>query len=81
MCLYPCVRCFRGLPPAQYKLLLGEKNEMSLKDLKELLMDNTVENFDPVAEAFKVRWDGTLLARMCVGVGMQLNGLVRRRRC
>lgn len=60
----PSARCFRGLPPAQYKLLLGEKSEMTLKDLKDLLLDNTVENFDPVAEAFKVRTDGKPAVRM-----------------
>lgn len=46
---------YKGLPPSQYKLLLGEgKSEMTLKDLKDLLLDNTVDNFDPVAEAYKV---------------------------
>jgi hypothetical protein len=28
---------------------------MSLEDLNELLLDNEITNFDPVAEAFKVR--------------------------
>lgn len=43
-----------SMPLMQYKSLLGDKNELTLKDLNELLLDNTCENYDPVAEAFKV---------------------------
>lgn len=30
------------------------RNELTFEDLKLLLIDNEVKNFDPVAEAFKV---------------------------
>ena len=33
---------------------MNNKPELTLNDLKELLLDNEVTNFDPVAEAFKV---------------------------
>ena len=42
------------IPLLQYKSLVGDKFELTLKDLNELLLNNTVENYDPVAEAFKV---------------------------
>lgn len=29
--------------------------EMTMDDLREVLLENEVTNFDPVAEAFKVR--------------------------
>lgn len=44
-----------AMPLQQYKSLLGDKTELTLKDLNGLLLTNTVENYDPVAEAFKVR--------------------------
>jgi hypothetical protein len=46
---------YKNTPVSQYKFMLGGKSELTLKDLKDLLLDNTVESFDPVAEAFKVR--------------------------
>ena len=36
------------------RFLMNNKPELTLNDLKELLLDNEVTNFDPVAEAFKV---------------------------
>ena len=33
---------------------MNNKNEMSFDELRDLLIDNEVKNFDPVAEAFKV---------------------------
>ncbi|KAA0167344.1 hypothetical protein FNF27_07304 [Cafeteria roenbergensis] len=45
---------YKDMPLAEYKFLLGEARSMTLKDLKDLLADNDVAGFDPVAEAFKV---------------------------
>lgn len=36
-------------------MLMNNKTEMTLEDLKEVLLENEVTNFDPVAEAFKVQ--------------------------
>jgi Ca2+-binding EF-hand superfamily protein len=33
---------------------MNNKKEMSMEDIKELLMDNEITNFDPVAEAYRV---------------------------
>jgi calmodulin len=33
---------------------MNNKKEMSMDDLKDLLMDNEVTNFDPVTEAYRV---------------------------
>ncbi len=33
---------------------MNNKKEMSLDELKDLLMDNEITNFDPVAEAYRV---------------------------
>lgn len=38
----------------EYRFLLNNKKEMNVEDLKELLLENEVSNFDPVAEAFKI---------------------------
>lgn len=38
----------------EYRFLMNNRKEMSLEDLQELLIDNEVSNFDPVAEAFKL---------------------------
>ena len=37
-----------------YRFLMNGKRELAEHDLIELLMDNDITNFDPVAEAFKV---------------------------
>jgi len=33
---------------------MNNKKEMSMEELKDLLMDNEITNFDPVAEAYRV---------------------------
>ena len=43
------------MPALEYRFLMNNKNEITFEDLRELLMDNEVKNFDPVVEAFKVR--------------------------
>ncbi|KAJ1458835.1 hypothetical protein M885DRAFT_512673 [Pelagophyceae sp. CCMP2097] len=45
---------YKNMPAKEYRFLMNNKNEMTLEDLKELLVDNEVKNFDPVVEAFKV---------------------------
>jgi calmodulin len=45
---------YKDMPAAEYKFLLGDAKSISLHELKELLEDNDVAGFDPVAEAFKV---------------------------
>lgn len=44
---------YKNMPTKEYKFLMNNKNEMTLEDLTDLLMDNEVKDFDPVAEAFK----------------------------
>ena len=39
----------------EYKFLMNNQSELSMNDLRNLLKDNEITNFDPVAEAFKVR--------------------------
>lgn len=36
------------------RFLMNNKKEMSVEELKDLLMDNEITNFDPVAEAYRV---------------------------
>ncbi len=36
------------------RVLMNNKAEMTLDDLREVLLENEVKSFDPVAEAFKV---------------------------
>lgn len=36
---------------------MNNKTEMTMDDLREVLLENEVTNFDPVAEAFKVPQD------------------------
>ena len=45
---------YKNMPAKDYRFLMNNKPELTLEDLKELLLDNEVTNFDPVAEAFKV---------------------------
>lgn len=33
---------------------MNNKKELTIDDLKDLLLDNEITNFDPVAEAYKV---------------------------
>lgn len=37
------------------RVLMNNKAEMTMDDLREVLLENEVKSFDPVAEAFKVR--------------------------
>jgi calmodulin len=45
---------FPNMTAKEYRFLMNNKREMTLQDLQELLTDNEVTGFDPVAEAFKV---------------------------
>ena len=42
------------MPLREYKFLMNNQSELSLDDLRSLLENNEIKNFDPVAEAFKV---------------------------
>ena len=44
---------FPNMTAKEYRFLMNGRKDMSLSDLSELLMDNEITNFDPVAEAFK----------------------------
>ena len=45
---------FPDLTTKDYKYLLSNKKEITIEELRNLLHDNEVKDFDPVAEAFKV---------------------------
>jgi len=45
---------FPDMTAKDYRFLMNNKKELTENDLMELLMDNEITNFDPVAEAFKV---------------------------
>lgn len=42
------------MPMREFKFLMGDDTELTLDSLRELLEDNEITDFDPVAEAFKV---------------------------
>ncbi|RYG51052.1 EF-hand domain-containing protein [archaeon] len=44
---------YPDMPLAELKFLLGDQTSMTAADVKALLRDNTITNFDPVAEAFQ----------------------------
>eukprot|EP00937_MAST-01D_sp_MAST-1D-sp2_P000197 g197.t1 len=44
---------YTNMPMKEYKFLMNNESEMTLDDLKALLKDNEITNFDPLAEAFK----------------------------
>lgn len=44
---------FPNMNIKEYRFLMNNKREISFDDLRELLIDNEIQNFDPVAEAFK----------------------------
>ena len=44
---------FPNMTAKEYRFLMNNKKDISLNDLIELLVDNEITNFDPVAEAFK----------------------------
>ena len=75
ICMYvPCVPryfAFEANP-----LHVEHVQELSVDDLKELLLENEISNFDPVAEAFKVfdprgegSFDGSKLRAAFVSFG------------
>merc|ERR1712166_354203 len=49
-----CSIFYKSMTPKDYKLLVGESGEISLKQLQRLLGQNELEEYDPVKEAFKV---------------------------
>lgn len=53
---------FPNMTAKEYRFLMNNKREMTLQDLQDLLAENEVTNFDPVAEAFKVNKYVTLLS-------------------
>jgi len=44
---------YKNMPMKEYNFLMNNESEMTLDDLRELLKDNEITNFDPMAEAFK----------------------------
>lgn len=44
---------FPELSAKDYRFLMNNKKDLAVEDLEELLLDNDVMGFDPVAEAFK----------------------------
>merc|ERR1711988_1774256 len=49
-----CSIFYKTMTPKDYKLLVGESGEITLKQLTKLLVQNELEDYDPVKEAFKV---------------------------
>merc|ERR1711998_648853 len=49
-----CSIFYKTMTPKDYKLLVGERGEITLKQLQRLLAQNELEDYDPVKEAFKV---------------------------
>eukprot|EP00518_Triparma_eleuthera_P004095 CAMPEP_0182452886 /NCGR_PEP_ID=MMETSP1319-20130603/187_1 /TAXON_ID=172717 /ORGANISM="Bolidomonas pacifica, Strain RCC208" /LENGTH=159 /DNA_ID=CAMNT_0024650767 /DNA_START=162 /DNA_END=638 /DNA_ORIENTATION=- len=45
---------YKNMPNKEYRFLMNNKSALTKQDLEELLVDNTIQGFDPVAEAFKV---------------------------
>ena len=45
---------FPEMTPKEYRFLMNNRKEITFADLEELLTDNEITNFDPVAEAFKL---------------------------
>jgi Ca2+-binding EF-hand superfamily protein len=45
---------FPEMTAKEYRFLMNNKKEITIEDLKELLLDNELAHFDPVADAFKV---------------------------
>merc|ERR1719453_609916 len=40
---------YKNMPAKEYRFLMNNKSEMSYDELRDLLIDNEVKNFDPVA--------------------------------
>merc|ERR1711988_1637331 len=49
-----CSIFYKTMTPKDYKLLVGDSGEITLKQLTKLLVQNELEDYDPVKEAFKV---------------------------
>jgi hypothetical protein len=45
---------FPDMTAKEFRFLLNNKKEIVINDLKELLLENEILNFDPVTEAFRV---------------------------
>ena len=45
---------FPDLSAKEYRFMMNNRKEMTMDDLRELLVDNDITNFDPVEEAFKL---------------------------
>lgn len=45
---------FPDMSAKEYRFLMNNKKELTVDDLKELLLENEISNFDPVTEAFRV---------------------------
>jgi Ca2+-binding EF-hand superfamily protein len=45
---------YNDMPARELKFLMNNKSQLHFNDLFELLQDNTLSNFDPAVEAFKV---------------------------
>lgn len=44
---------YPDMPMKEYKFLMQGKRELTQEDLRTLLLDNEIQNFDPVVEAFR----------------------------
>lgn len=45
---------FPNMTAKEYRFLMNNKKEMTIDDLKDLLIDNEVTHFDPIYDAFRV---------------------------
>eukprot|EP01040_Poterioochromonas_malhamensis_P005308 gene5309-5692_t len=45
---------FPEMSAKEFRFLMNNKKEITIDDLKDLLIDNELTNFDPVADAFRV---------------------------
>ena len=45
---------FPEMSAKEYRFMMNNKREMTLQDFNDMLLENEVTNFDPIAEAFKV---------------------------
>lgn len=45
---------FPNMTAKEYRFLMNNKKEMTMDDLKDLLIDNEVTHFDPIYDAFRV---------------------------
>lgn len=50
---------FPDMTAKDYRFLMNNKKELTVQDLNDLLLENEVSNFDPVAEAFGIFSEAT----------------------